>query len=358
MLKEKGLEAHPDKTSFIVCGSKDYKKSAKENLEDNPLVFGDFVMKEKISDKYLGQVLHGGGLEESALATVQERAGRVRGATMEIKSIIEEYEMQSLGGMIAAWELWEKALLPSLLSGSGTWFGDCLKTVQLCDDVQNFFWRVMLTVPESCPKVALRCESGMLGMKWRIWQQKILLLMRIQNQKQGVLCREVYEEAKQNDWPGLGQDVAKICSNLGIPDVNNTRISKQDIKKAIFENHYEDMVNTIKTKSKLEEIKDDDFREVQPYFHDKSVESTRMKFKIRTHMVPKIPGNFKNKFQVKGKVSEGLACQHCGQGEKFTQSHSLTCPAWTDIRQGLDMSNGDDLVVFFRKLLVERAKVC
>ena len=45
---------------------------------------------------------------------------------------------------MAAWELWEKALIPSLLNGSGTWFGDCKKTVDLCDDLQNLFWRVIL----------------------------------------------------------------------------------------------------------------------------------------------------------------------------------------------------------------------
>jgi hypothetical protein len=81
--------------------------------------------KERESDKYLGQILHGGGLEESALATAKERAGRIKGATLEIRSIIEEFQMQTMGGMMVAWELWEKALIPSLLNGSGTWFGNC-----------------------------------------------------------------------------------------------------------------------------------------------------------------------------------------------------------------------------------------
>ena len=85
--------------------------------------FGDFPVKERVSDKYLGQVLHGGGLDDSALATVRERAGKIKGVSMEIKTIIEEFEMQAMGGLMAARELWERALIPSLLSGSGTWFG-------------------------------------------------------------------------------------------------------------------------------------------------------------------------------------------------------------------------------------------
>ena len=52
-----------------------------------------------------------------------------------IKGIINEFQMQALGGLWAAWELWEKALIPSLLSGSGTWFGVCDQAVDLCDDL-------------------------------------------------------------------------------------------------------------------------------------------------------------------------------------------------------------------------------
>ena len=82
-----------------------------------------------------------------------------------------------------------------------------------------------------------------------------------------------------------------------------------------------------------------------------------MAFKVRTLMVPDIPGNFKNKYRVKGTVDEGLLCSECDQGEIMTQSHCTTCPAWSDLREGLDLSDINDLVIFFRKLLAERAKV-
>ena len=74
-------------------------------------------------------------------------------------------------------------------------------------------------------------------------------------------------------------------------------------------------------------------------------------------MVPEIPANFKNKYRVKGTETEGLVCTECEEGEIMTQSHCLTCSAWTDIREGLDMTDIKDLVTFFRKLLVERSKV-
>ena len=74
-------------------------------------------------------------------------------------------------------------------------------------------------------------------------------------------------------------------------------------------------------------------------------------------MVPKISGNFKNKYRVKGATSEGLACPYCAQGDIMTQSHCTACQGWLQLRDGLDMTKSDDLVVFFRKLLVEMEKV-
>ena len=50
-------------------------------------------------------------------------------------------------------------------------------------------------------------------------------------------------------------------------------------------------------------------------------------------------------------------CLDCQEGEIMTQSHCLTCTAWVELREGLDLTNIKDLVIFFRKLLVERSKV-
>ena len=144
--------------------------------------------------------------------------------------------MQAFGGLTAAWELWEKALLPSLLSGAGTWIGECKEAIGLCDQLQNFFWRIILKVPESCPKVALRSETKMLGMKWRVWQEKVLLLIRIRNHDDETLCKQIYEEGKAKGWPGLGKEVSEICKAINIPDVNNEGVPKAAVKEMIF-NH-------------------------------------------------------------------------------------------------------------------------
>ena len=314
-------------------------------------------MKENKSDKYLGQVLHGGGLDQSAEAIVQERMGRVKGATMEIKSIIEEFQMQAIGGMMAAVELWERSIIPSLLSGSGTWFGakGARAAVDLCDKAQHFYWRVMLAVPESCPKIALRSETGMIGMKWRIWEAKLSLLIRIKRHETDVLCRQVYEQGRANGWPGLGMEVSQICQEIGIEDINDFYISKLEIRDALHNHHYKDVKEELGKSVKLEGIRHEDFSSVQKYFSDKSIESTRLAFRIRCLMVKDIPGNFKEKYKKKG--GDALICSYCEEKEIMTQSHCLTCSAWEELRRGLDLSNIEDLTTFFRYLLKERERL-
>ena len=56
-------------------------------------------------------------------ATLEDRAGKFKGAVFEIRSIKEEFSMQSIGGMMAAKILLERALLPSLFLGSCNWTG-------------------------------------------------------------------------------------------------------------------------------------------------------------------------------------------------------------------------------------------
>jgi hypothetical protein len=106
-----------------VIGSKRYKEEISRQLEQCELSLRDFTVQRKQSDKYLGQILHTDGVRSSVEATIADREGKLKGAIFEVKSIVEDFQMQAVGGMMAAWELWEKAMVPSLLSGAGTWVG-------------------------------------------------------------------------------------------------------------------------------------------------------------------------------------------------------------------------------------------
>ena len=60
---------------------------------------------------------------------------------------------------MGAWILWEKALIPSLLSGACNWVGITQKLVDLLEEIQKQYVRVQMKPSKSCPKVMLRAEN-------------------------------------------------------------------------------------------------------------------------------------------------------------------------------------------------------
>ena len=76
-----------------------------------------------------------------------------------------------------------------------------------------------------------------------------------------------------------------------------------------MDHHQADVLKELSESKKLMDIKDEDFSTVQDYFKDKSVENTRMAFKVHSKMVAEIPCNFKNKYKRKGE--DGNMCSYC-----------------------------------------------
>ena len=52
------------------------------------------------------------------------------------------------------------------------------------------------------------------------------------------------------------------------------------------------MMKQFQSSKNLEDIKESNFDDIQPYFNDKNIENARIKFRIRTKMLKKVPGNF------------------------------------------------------------------
>ena len=120
-------------------------------------------------------------------------------------------------------------------------------------------------------------------MKWRIWESKLLLAASILEQEDGVLARQVMEQQLEAGWPGLGQEVAAICQEVGIPNICQEQVDKKRIKEAIFYHHMNDLKIEMKKYEKLDDISNGDFRTMQSYMKDFCLEHCRMGFRLRTH---------------------------------------------------------------------------
>ena len=209
--------------------------------------------------------------------------------------------MQGIGAMAAARTLWEGAIVPSLLHGAGTWICSSEETDSLCEELQLLFWRTAFQVPKSTPKVMLRAQTKSTKMKQRIWRMKLMLAKKILNQEKS-LAKEIYAEQLQHDWPGLNREVKEICENIGVKNINEEDVSKEEVEEGIYYHDYKELKIEVSGYKKLEAIKND-------YMNDKNIENSRMAFRIKSGMVNKIKVNFK------GSYKENLTCEKCEIGE-------------------------------------------
>ena len=171
--------AHETKTTLVIIGTKEYRSEMMKEVAASPVKFGSLTCQPSGSEVYLGEVIHSLGLEAGVEATIDSRLGKVRGAMYKAKALMEDFKLQAIAGMEAAWILWERAILQTLISGCGAWIGIRNKIYQKLDEVQNEYLRMIYACPPSTAKPALRSLAGMLSIKHRVWLEKLCVVARI-----------------------------------------------------------------------------------------------------------------------------------------------------------------------------------
>ena len=68
----------------------------------NPLLCGGIHTKEKVEDKWLGQIISSAGLTASVAKTVATKEGKIKGACLEIAIVVNDWRAQAVGGMETA----------------------------------------------------------------------------------------------------------------------------------------------------------------------------------------------------------------------------------------------------------------
>ena len=127
----------------------------KTALEENPLYLCGTEMKEKVCDKYLGDYVHSMGTQASVFCTVSNRAGGISNCIKESRAIIDDCRVNSVGGLVAGIDIWELAILPSLLNNCQTWINIGKDSLDMLEDLQNKMYRTLLCVPKTCPLPSL-----------------------------------------------------------------------------------------------------------------------------------------------------------------------------------------------------------
>ena len=191
---EKQLQFHPKKSCFLVYGTENFKARIRLEANEEPVKLGANILYEKTEEKYLGDVFSSQGLSASVKATIKDRTSKIKGSIYELRTVVEDFRMQAVGGMEAAIDLYESCIVPSLITNCATWMEIQKESEDRLDDLQDLFGRVLLKLPQSTPRLAIRGALGLLGSRWRVYQEKVLLVKAIKEQEDGCLAKEVLEE--------------------------------------------------------------------------------------------------------------------------------------------------------------------
>ena len=263
VMNQKQLELNDDKTTYILCGDPMEIKMNRKELEIAPLMCGDIVTKEKKVEKYLGDMI-AGSLSECVLATIADREGKVRAAMIEAKTLVEDFRADSVGAVEVGLVLWEAAMLPTCLYNCSAWTEMGKVAENKLEDLQYQFLRLLLAVPRSCPKVALRQQTGMLSMRYRVWVEEIMFVHHLRRLDSQSLASRVYHEQLSNGWPGLTKEVTDICTDLLIESVHDTNLDKKEYKKVVLtacvDRDRMEMKQVMEEMSKCEDIINNDFK--------------------------------------------------------------------------------------------------
>ena len=66
-----------------------------------------------------------------------------------------------------------------------------------------------------------------------MWSQKVLLIHNMAGLQEGDLARMMLLEQRKYGWPGLAQEVARLCEQLGLEHAAETKMNKTESKKEV-----------------------------------------------------------------------------------------------------------------------------
>ena len=311
--------------------------------------------------KYLGDQLCGLGLAESVGATVSKRRGIVTRTIFEIRAIIDDCRSNTAGGIMAGIEIWEMAVIPMLTYNAECWQDISDRTIEELDKLQIMFLKCLFAVGSGCPTPLLLSETGMLSMRWRILEKKLLFLHYVSALPDTALAKQIFKVQSKLNLPGLVRECHEFLIENDISDT--TAFTKAQWKKHIkgkirFQNKLS-ILNKVKNqgykKVNLDELKDEDFQP-KKYLSELNVTKARLRFKIKSEMTPTVKMNFQSNTQY---IRDLWSCPGCSipgdvMGNRDTQQHVLLCPAYEEYREGKDITNDNDLVRYFEQVIKRR----
>ena len=103
--------------------------------------------------------------------TIQSREGRIFASIMEVRSIVDDCRMKTVGGTLAGMEIWELALIPAILNNSETWTDMDDTAIAKLNKMQNTMCRILLSIPITTLAPFILWDLGVLIIEIEIFKR-------------------------------------------------------------------------------------------------------------------------------------------------------------------------------------------
>ena len=349
-LKRKLLSVNYDKSKYLLFGNAAQKRRMLRNIEKNPIKMGGVELHSTSSEMYLGDMISDQGCEKSISETIDLRIRKLKSKVKEIIEIVEHPLMNSVGNALPAFKLFEATIIPALLHNCESWIGIKEKHYDELQEFQEEFIRKVLHLHVSTPKAILQWDIGMMPMKWRIIQKKLLFVRKVMHEKPitSLVKRVLLEEFVQH-IEGLGYECRLACMELGILNVAFFDIPPWEIKRIIAEKIFKDAKEAMLNSSKVADRVTDN-AEDNSYINCLSLPLCRVWIRFRARAIKGVKINFKNSFK------DNLNCRLCTANVHETQEHLQMCEGTAYERRGLrglEVGYWRDVLLFWRRMIVK-----
>ena len=347
-------ELNKNKSGYVLMGTEEQREGVRKRLKEDPLMCGNFEMKELKEEKWLGDYL-GESLKDCVRLTIKKREAKIRRASFEILNLVKDYRAQRVGGFQTGLVLWESCAIPSLLYNCSTWMEIGNEEIKTLNALQDYFLRLLWGTGPGAPKVALRADTGTRSMESRIWREKIMLVYHVSHLDEGSLAKDMLEEQVANNWKGLASEVSDLCQSMNIEDPRTTEKNRKAFSNLVKERcRWKDEA---RMKEEMQKMKEKKMRtmvnqnlEMKEYVKKGTLYSARKTWEVRSHMLD-VAGNYPGNNKYK---ASRLMCQACDLEVKEDQEHLTRCRGYEDLRGDANLNMENELVDFFTRVMERR----
>ena len=358
-LKNKLLSVNYSKSKNLILGSKKFRADTLREMEANPIMMGGEVLEHSSKEQYLGDIIDERGCADSITETIKKRIPALYHRCEEIAKIAEHPAMASLGESRSAFKMFEAMVIPALLFNAETWIGFNEKHEKLLQDFQDNFVRRVLQVPASTPKAILQYDSGMITMKWRVAEKKILFVNKLmmkgnQNLARWAVMEEGSLSGKRLMKGGITEEISSLCFVLGCDYPVTGPVSKEDVKMKIRRRvTYETKMKMLECKKVRDRVETENvlkMGEENSYMERMPLTKSRVMFRYRARCIRGVKYNTKSSHT-------NLSCRLCQGPSIENQEHLLTCEGTSFERRGLDLQREQDFVIFWLRVTTKLSRL-